>query len=225
MLNNESRVFKTAAYGALAKVGKALSSPRRLEILDLLAQRPLPVDAIARGTGQGVANASQHLQVLKRARVVETRRQGTTVEYRLAPGVAGMLVGLHRLAEARSPELSETRARFFARAEAPEIIELAELTARMEAGTAVLLDVRPAQEFAHAHVPGAHNIPLVELAARAEELPRDTLVVATCRGPLCVFAADAVRMLRATGRQAVRFEAGVSEWVADGGAVESGASS
>lgn len=222
MLNNkiQTRQSKDFVYGAFAEVTKALSSPRRLELLDLLLQGPRPVEGLARAVGQPLANASQHLQVLKRARVVETERRGTTIEYRLAPAVADVFVALRRLAEARNPALPPARERLHG--DALETIDRASLQAGLAAGGVTLIDVRPAGEYAHAHLPDALSMPIDELEARIDELPEDALVVATCRGPYCVFAADAVRILRRHGRRAVRFEDGPGEWSADGGTLITG---
>ncbi len=218
MLNTESpRQFKQAAYGGLADVTKALGSPRRLELVDLLVQGPRPVESLARATAQPIASASQHLQVLKRARLVETERQGTTIEYRLAPGVAGVLVALRRLAHARSAELRETTDSFF---EDTGTIDRERLTALLREGAAMLVDVRPTAEYEQAHLPGARSIPVETLAERLAELPADRLIVACCRGPYCTFAGDAVRLLQARGFRAARFEDGVAEWSADGGTLE-----
>lgn len=214
-----SREYKSQVYGAFAQVTKALGSPRRLELLDLLLQGPRSVDALAAGTGQPLASTSQHLQVLKRARVVDTRRLGTRVEYRLAPGVAPVFVALRRLAQDRSPDLQVAQRDFYARAGAPDRIARADLVERLASGDVTLLDVRPPGEFAAGHIPGAVNIPVHDLDQRVHELSTGTLVVATCRGPYCTFAADAVRLLRGHGLAAVRFEQGVGEWVADGGAL------
>jgi len=221
MLNSkiEPRAFKDEAYGAFAGVTRALSSPRRLELLDLLIQGPLGVEALARAVDQPTANTSQHLQALKRSRLVETERRGTRIEYRLAPGVADVFVALRRLAAARSPDLQRATERFYLSAGAPEIIDPASLKARLAAGGVTLIDVRPAAEYANGHIPGALSLPLGALPARLEELPGDGLVVVTCRGPYCVFAADAVRLLRGSGREAVRFEDGVADWRYDGGAI------
>ncbi len=219
MLNNriDSRAFKTEIYGAFAAVTKAIGSPRRLELLDLLAQGPRSVEALAKGTAQSVAGTSQHLQVLRRAGVVQTERHGTTIEYRLAPGVADVLVGVRRVAGSLSPAMVAIKERHFAALDAPEVISSVDLRARLADGTAVLLDVRPAEEFAHGHIAGATSIPIEDLGSRLEEVPSDRLVVATCRGPFCVFAADASQILRQSGREAVRFGLGVSDWVFDGG--------
>jgi len=224
MLNNSSseRRFKDDAYGAFAAVTKSLSSPRRLELLDVLAQRPWSVDALAAQVGQPVANVSQHLQVLRRAGLVEPRRQGTRIRYSVAPGVTDVLAALRHLAEARSAELARTRQAWFQGVGAAEAIGRDVLRRRLAAGTAVLVDVRAPDEFAHAHVPGARNLPLDTLADRLDELPDDLLVVAMCRGPFCVFSARAVRLLEQAGRQAVRLDEGVAEWRLAGGSLASG---
>lgn len=208
-----SRALKDRAYEAFASVTKVLSSARRLELLDQLAQRPHHVESLAKAVGQPIGNTSQHLQVLKRARVVETTRHGTSIEYRLAPGVVEVFVVLRRLAEARSPELLQVKRDFFDDEDA--VIDGPALQRGLAEQRVLLLDVRPRAEFEHDHVEGSRSVPIDELAARIDELPSDLLIVATCRGPYCTFAADAVRMLRASGRRAVRFEGGVGEWRVD----------
>jgi rhodanese-related sulfurtransferase len=224
MLNNKtsSRPYKDAVYGRFAETTRALGGARRLELVDLLVQGPRTVDALARATEQPIASASQHLQVLRRAHLVETRRLGRQIEYRLAPGVADVLVALRRLAQARDPALAEAQRRYYADRDAPETIDAAALRRRMADGSVVLVDVRPAAEYRAAHIAGARSIPLAELDGALHTLPTDTLIVATCRGPYCVYAADAVRTLRAAGHEAVRFEDGVAEWAADGGPLATG---
>lgn len=224
MLNERisARQYKDDVYDAFAEVTRALSSARRLELLDLLVQGPRTVDALAKATEQPVASASQHLQVLRRSALVETRRIGRRVEYRLAAGVAGTLAQLRRLAHDRSPRLAQTQRDFYEAADAPQTIDGPALRRRMAEGTVLLVDVRPAAEYRAAHIAGARSIPLGDLEAALSDLPVDTLLVATCRGPYCVFAAEAVRTLRAAGRPAVRFEDGVAEWAADGGALRTG---
>ena len=227
MLNNktELRAFKDAAYTAFAAVTRALSSPRRLELLDLLIQGPLTVEALARAVEQPTANTSQHLQALKRSRLVMTERSGTHIAYRLAPGVADVFVALRRLATAHSPELQQVIGAFYQGAEAPETIDRAALMARLAGGEVTLIDVRPAREYVSGHIPGALSMPLDALSERLDEglgVPGEGLVVVTCRGPYCVFAARAVRLLRGAGRAAVRFEDGVAEWRCDGGALATG---
>lgn len=212
MLNTRTaREFKGAAYAGLAAVGKALGSPRRLELVDLLVQGPRSVEALAAATAQPLASASQHLQVLKRSRLVEAERQGTRIDYRLAPGVSEVLVALRRLAHARSAELRSTTESFFG---ATPSIGREELTELLRDDRALLIDVRAADEYRHGHLPGARSLPLDELAGRLGELPRDRLIVACCRGPYCTFAADAVQLLAERGFPAARFEEGIAEWAA-----------
>ncbi len=213
MLNKEvdAQAFKDTAYAALAAVAKGLASPRRLALLDLLAQRPFPVEALATQVGQPVANVSQHLQVLRRAGLVDTTRHGTTIEYRLAPGVAEVLGALRSLAQVRSAELARAQ-QAWREQTAVEGIDRATLARRLADGTAVLLDVRAPDEFDHGHHPGARSLPLAELSERLDDLPDDVLIVATCRGPFCTFSAQAVARLQASGRQAMAFEDGPPEW-------------
>jgi ArsR family transcriptional regulator len=220
MLNTQPIRPKDVVYGAFADVTKALSNPGCLELLDLLVQGPREVEALAAGVGRPLAATSQHLQVLKRARLVDTRRRGTHVEYRLAPGVALAFVALRRLAEDRSPALRVAKADLHG--DAADTIAPDALRALLARGEAVLLDVRPAEEYAHAHLPGALSIPSDELEARLDEIPPVPLVVAVCRGPYCTFAARAVSLLRRRGRDAVRFEQGVADWVLDGHALHAG---
>ncbi|MCP4803788.1 MAG: metalloregulator ArsR/SmtB family transcription factor [Proteobacteria bacterium] len=217
MLNNDvhPRAFKNDAYAAFADIAKSLASPRRLELLDVLVQGPRPVEGLARATGMSMASTSQHLQVLRRAHVVETERDGTTIHYGIAPGVIEVFVALRRLAESRSADLAQAKTRFYG-TEAIDREDLLQLLAR---DRVTLIDVRPVSEFEQGHIEGAQNVPIEELAERIDELPRDRLVVATCRGPYCVFADDAVQMLTRRGYVAQRFEDGVAEWAIDGGSI------
>ena len=208
------RTFKRDAYTAWAEVTKALGSDRRLELVELLLQRPHRVDELAARVQQPMANVSGHLRVLRKARLVLTQRRGTAIHYRLAPGVADVVVALRRLALDRSPVLNDAVERYFA--DAPETIPSDELQDLLAQGRATLVDVRPHDEYVEAHIPGAVSIPLPELFDRADELP-DGLLVATCRGPFCTYAATAVRTLREAGREAVRFEQGPADWAFDGG--------
>jgi rhodanese-related sulfurtransferase/DNA-binding transcriptional ArsR family regulator len=219
MKNKNPRDFKDQVWKGFAEVTKALGNPKRLELVDLLVQRPRSVEGLATALGAAVGNTSQHLQVLKRARVVQTTRSGTTITYALADGVSEVFVALRRLADSRSDALARSRT-FFEEAR----ISRAELEQRLASGTAVVVDVRPRDEFDHGHIADALSIPIEELTDRLDQIPRGLLVVATCRGPYCVFAEDAVRILKADGRDAVRFEDGVAEWAADGGHI-AGASS
>ena len=217
MQSNESspdRTFKLAAYTAWADVTKALGSYRRLELLELLLQRPHRVDELVARTGRPLPTISQHLGVLRRAGLVLTQRRGTAIHYRPAPGVAEAVVAVRRLALGRSSALQEAVEHYYA--DAPETIPGPELQDLLAAGRATLVDVRPNDEYVEAHIPGAVSIPLPELLDRVDELP-DGLLVATCRGPFCTYAATAVRVLREAGREAVRFEQGPADWAYDGG--------
>lgn len=219
----EPRAFKTAAYEQVARVGKALSSPTRLELLDLLAQGPKSVEVLARECGQTVANTSQHLQTLRSARLVEVDRHGVQMIYRLAdPIVEAMVVALRTVASARILEIADVTRRFETERGSLEAVDQADLLVRVRAGEVTVIDVRTAEEYASGHLPGALSVPVAELEARLTELPVDRRIVAYCRGPWCVFALDAVRTLQSRGLDAVRLEAGVSEWRARGWAVEAG---
>ncbi|HEV2378497.1 MAG TPA: metalloregulator ArsR/SmtB family transcription factor [Terriglobia bacterium] len=218
------RSFKDAVYGQLARAGKALSSPKRLELLDLLSQSPRTVEALAKEASTTVANASQHLQVLHAGGLVEAEKQGRFVCYRLADESVGRFLRTFRLlAEDRLAELERMKQRFFAGFGGAEAVDEATLLDRARQGQAIVLDVRPNSEYHSAHLEGAISIPLEELENRLSELPRDTDVVAYCRGPYCVLAAEAVRLLRGHGFAAHRLEASVYDWEARGLRVVRGA--
>lgn len=225
MRSLRSRSLKNAAYEQLARIGKAMASPKRLELLDLLGQSPRTVEELAELAGLSVANASQHLQVLRAARLVDAEKRGLFVLYRLAAEDVGCFVAeLRRFAEARLVELREIVRDFFSAGagDAAEPVPMEEVARRLRAGEAVLVDVRPAEEFAAGHIAGALSVPLPELQHRLRELPRHKEIVAYCRGPYCVMAADAVNLLRRRGFRAVRLDAGVLEWRARRGKVEPG---
>ncbi|AEA26512.1 Rhodanese-like protein [Pseudonocardia dioxanivorans CB1190] len=203
---------KTELFEQLARVGKALGSGKRLELLDLLAQGPRSVADLAAVARLELTTASSHLQALKRAGLVTTTRHGTTIEYALAgDDVAALWLALREVAARRVADVRPAAAAYLG-PEDTEEIDRAELLRRVSAGTAIVLDVRPAPEYAAAHIPGAVSIPLDELAGRLEEIPADQEVVAYCRGALCVFSHDAVRLLAARGRRAVRLVDGFLEW-------------
>lgn len=205
-----ARTFKNAAYAQLAEVGKALSSPARLEILELLAQAPRTVEVLAGELEQSVANTSHHLQVLKRAQLVHAAREGLHVVYSLAGAdVGALLAQLHAVAAGHLAALEQLSRGFFHDPEGLEPLDRDTLLARLRAGDAVLLDVRPAREFAAGHLPGARSVPLAQLESRLCELPRDRTIVAYCRGPFCTFSAEAARRLRALGFDARRTELSV----------------
>jgi rhodanese-related sulfurtransferase/DNA-binding transcriptional ArsR family regulator len=203
---------KAELFDQLARVGKALGSGKRLELMDLLAQGSRSVADLAATAGLGVTTASAHLQTLKQAGLVATSREGTTVRYRLADtDVAALYAQLRTVAAAHLPDVAAAR-RGYLGSDDTEQIDRDELLRRARAGEVVVLDVRPAPEYAAGHIPGAVSIPIDELPQRLAELPDDVEVVAYCRGPYCVFAHDAVRILTAQGRRAVRLSDGMLEW-------------
>jgi rhodanese-related sulfurtransferase len=205
-----TRPFKDAAYGHLAEVGKALGSPARLEILELLAQAPRTVEVLAGEIHQSTANTSHHLQALRRAHLVTRSRSGSHVAYALAgPDVAMLLVQLQAVAGRHVAGLERLSRDFFADRDGLEPVDGAELLARLHAEDVVLIDVRPEHEFAAGHLPGALSIPLPELEARLSDLPRDRPIVAYCRGPFCALSAEAARRLRDHGFSARRTDASV----------------
>lgn len=218
------RVRKDALYEQLASVGKALASPRRLELLEALAQAPRTVEALARAIDLSVANASAHLQVLRQAGLVVTRKDGTRVWYRLAgDDVTELLVTLQTIAGERVPGIERAARDYLGEeddGDASEPVSRKELTERIERGDVVVVDVRPAEEYAAGHIPGAESVPIDELAERLDELPDDVEVVAYCRGPYCVLSSQAVGLLREHGRSARRLADGLPEWSVAGLPVE-----
>jgi rhodanese-related sulfurtransferase len=211
-----ARRFKDSIFEEFARIGKATASPKRLELLDLLAQAPRTVEALAEQANLTIANASQHLQVLRGARLVEAEKRGLFVTYRLAEGVLAFHVALRHLGEARYAEVHATTRALVTERGSVEAVDAEALLARALSGEVTVLDVRPVEEFAAGHLPTARSIPIHELRARIEELPRDSEVVAYCRGPYCVFAVDAVRILRDEGFVAHRLEQGPPDWRAAG---------
>lgn len=218
-----NRQFKDAIYEQLGRIGKAVASPRRLELLDLLCQGPRTVEVLARAVDQSLANTSQHLQVLRRARLVEAERDGVLVRYRLADEmVCSFFRSLQRLAEARLAEVERVTREFLEERGSMEPVDQDTLLERMRRGEVTVLDVRPAEEYRAGHIPGALSVPMNELEGRLAELPHDREVVAYCRGPYCVLAIEAVALLRKRGFDAVRLEDGVPDWRARGLPVATG---
>jgi rhodanese-related sulfurtransferase len=206
-----SRDAKRVLFEAIALVGKAFASPRRLELLDLLAQAPRSVEELARASGQSTANASQHLQALHAAGMVTRTREGTRVRYALAGEEALRLwLALRDASAARLAEVERAAHEYLG--EDVETIGREDLRERLARGDVVLVDVRPPEEFAAGHIEGARSIPLPELERRLAELPADREIVAYCRGPFCAFAHEAVRRLNDAGRSASRLEEGWPEW-------------
>jgi rhodanese-related sulfurtransferase len=215
--------FKTAIYEQIARIGKAASSPARLEVLDLLSQAPRTVEAIARQIGQSVANTSHHLLVLRRTGLVEAEKAGTYVTYRLAdPLVVAFVLQLRTLAHARLAEIDRLSQDFLVQRGGLEAVDDGELLRRVKDGAVTIIDVRPREEFEAGHIPGAISMPLTELTKRVRDLPKNREVVAYCRGPYCVMALDAVEILRKRGFRAHRLEHGVVEWQARGERVRTG---
>ena len=211
------RRFKDAIYEQLARVGKAVSAPKRLELLDLLCQGPRTVEALAEQAAMSVANASQHLQVLRAARLVEAEKKGLYVEYRLADDeVCRFFMALRGLAETRLAEVDRVARAYFESRGAMEAVAGDELLRRVRKGEVTVVDVRPPEEYRAGHIPGAISIPVEELEARLGELPAGREVIAYCRGPYCVMAVEAVELLREKGFEAHRMEQGVADWRARG---------
>jgi rhodanese-related sulfurtransferase len=215
------RAAKTALFDAFARAAKALASGRRIELLDVLANGERTVEALAGEVGLSVANASQHLQILRRAGLVASRRAGTSVHYRLAgPDVFELWRTLRALAASRLAEVERLAAAYLGARDELEPVTREELARRLQDGDdLVVLDVRPAAEYVAGHLPGAVSIPLAELRRRLAELPADREIVAYCRGPYCAFAHEAVELLREAGLAARRLEDGLPEWRAAGLAV------
>ncbi len=209
--------LKKAVYGQLARIGKAVASSPRLELLDLLCQGPRTVEALAREAGLSVANTSQHLRVLHAARLVDARKEGLFVTYRLADQqVCEFYRALRTLAESRLAEIEAIVRQFNDGRESMEAVKKRALLERVRRAEVSVLDVRPPEEYRAGHIPGAVSIPLKELRSHLSKLPRGREIVAYCRGPYCVLAVKAVKLLRARGFRAVRMELGVPEWRAEG---------
>jgi rhodanese-related sulfurtransferase/DNA-binding transcriptional ArsR family regulator len=210
-------------YQHLARIGHALGSAARLALLDLLTQGPRTVEALAEEAGLALANASQHLRVLRQARLVEAQKRGVFVTYRVADdGVADFLGTLRRLGEHRLAEVQQIARAFVEKRGSFEAVDKQRLLERIRAGEVTLLDVRPVEEYLAAHIAGAVSLPLKEMETRVAGLPQDREIVAYCRGPYCVFAAEAVARLRSRGFRAVALSDGVAEWRALGLPVAAG---
>src|SRR3990172_4666394 len=217
------RTFKDSLYEQFARIGHALSTPKRLELLDLLGQGERSVEVLAREANLTVPNASQHLKVLRSARLVDSRRDGPYVYYTLADSAVWRLwAALRELGELRLTEIGEL-VRSLAIGEGLELVDRPTLWRLAQDGQVVVLDVRPAAEYEAGHIPGAVSIPLDDLEQKLSEIPRDQPVVAYCRGPYCVLAVQAVELLRQRGFSARRLQDGFPEWREDGFPVEAAA--
>lgn len=207
------RHLKDLLYQEFARIGKSLSSPKRLEILDILSQGPKSVDALAKSTDMSVANVSQHLKTLFNARLVKFSKEGNFVIYELADEViAKFLTTLHALSEKQLIQVQQIKEEFFNEHLGIEGVTLVDLVTRMDKGEVLLLDVRPKEEFEQAHIPGAVSMPIKELEDQLATLPTHVDIVAYCRGPYCLMSAEAVKMLTAKGIKAFRLEEGVLDW-------------
>ncbi len=211
-MKNPNRVFKDTIYEQFARIGKAVSSPRRLELLDLLCQGPRTVEVLAKESGLTIANASQHLQVLRAARLVDADKEGLYVVYRLADErVCEFFRSMRLLAESRLAEVEQIKRRFLAGRDGMTPVDREKLLRLMREEAVTVLDVRPSVEYNAGHIAGALSIPLKALQQRLSDLPRDQEIVAYCRGPYCVLSVMAVEMLRAQGFNAVRLEEGIQD--------------
>lgn len=207
------RNLKDLLYHEFARIGKSLSSPKRLELLDLLSQGPKSVEALSKGTSMSVANVSQHLQILSGSRLVNYTKKGNYVIYELADkSVSDVLASLHNLSERQFVEFQQIKQEFLNNKFGVDGVSLSELKERMEKGKVLLLDVRPKEEYEEAHIPGAISMPIEELRVKLSSLPPDYDVVAYCRGPYCLLSVEAVELLKERGIHAYRLEESVHEW-------------
>ena len=222
-MKSPGREFKNAIYDQFSRIGKAVSSPKRLELLDLICQGEKTVETLSRETGLTMANTSQHLQTLKAARLIKAEKEGLYVKYRLADKmVCEFFRSLRVLAEHRLAEVDMIKRRFLEGKEGMEPVNREDLLKRVIKGDVTVLDVRPVEEFRAGHIPGALSVPLDQLREILAQLPADQEIVAYCRGPYCVLAVKAVEVLREQGFNAIRLEESVQDWSAMGLAVEIG---
>jgi rhodanese-related sulfurtransferase/DNA-binding transcriptional ArsR family regulator len=218
------RAFKDRLYAQFARVGKAFANPYRLELLELLAQSERTVESLATETGASMANISQHLQALRAAGLVESRKQGLFVHYRLSdPSVSVLLTSLRTVAARQLADLDRIVQEHFGDRSDPEPVSMKELLVRMHAGEVVVLDTRPGSEYAAGHIAGAISVPLDELKTWLKGLPKEKAFVAYCRGPYCIYADRAVEALTKRGYRAQRLLDGFPEWKSAGLPVETGA--
>ena len=216
-MKNTGRQVKDALYTQVARIGKAVCSPKRLELIELLCQGEKPVERLAAEAEISLKLVSAHLKELRLAHLVATRREGKNIFYRLtSEAVADFWVAIRTLAEDRLLELRAALAKIAEHANELQPVGRDELLAQAREGAVVVLDVRPESEFSAGHLPFAQSMPLAELQKRLAELPHDKPVVAYCRGPFCLMAVEAVALLRQAGFQAIRLEDGVAEWRASG---------
>jgi rhodanese-related sulfurtransferase/DNA-binding HxlR family transcriptional regulator len=215
------REIKNHLYEQVARLGKAIASPKRLELIELLCQGEKPVEVLAAQAEISVKLVSSHLKELRLAHLVETRKDGKHVYYRLASdSVADLWVTLRTEAEERLVELQVALASLVSHGDDLESLDRNAILKKAKSGAVLVLDVRPQEEYDAAHLPHARSLPIDELKKRLAELPKDTLVVAYCRGPFCLMAKDAVELLRKEGYRAMHLTDGVAEWRAQGLPIE-----
>jgi rhodanese-related sulfurtransferase len=220
-MSNQRRFLEEAIFEQFARIGKALSSPKRLEILYLLSQSERTVESLARAASLSVANTSQHLQRLKQSRLVKEVREGVHIHYHVAdPSVIGLWLELRSVAKRQLAEMEQALDAYRYRRYEFEKISVYELQTRLSNGDVTLIDVRPQEEYRAGHLPGAISIPLSELEPRVGEIPRDKAIVVYCRGPYCIYSDEAIEILVEQGFTATRLEEGVVEWQQYGYAVE-----
>jgi len=220
------REFKGQLFEQFARVGKSLSNGRRLEILELLAQGPHTVEQIAGKVNLSVANASQHLQILRKSNLVTVKREGLYARYSLASNdVLRLWISMRRLGEKHLADVRQLVENYLSSREELEPISCEDLLKKLKEKSVFMLDVRPREEYEAGHIAGARSVPLTELKTRLREIPTKRDVVAYCRGPYCVFADEAVSILAERGYRALRFEEGFPEWKSRGLAVETGSDS
>lgn len=209
----DERNLKDLLYQEFARIGKSLSSPKRLEILDLLGQGPKSVENLAKSTAMSIANVSQHLKTLHNSRLVSYRKEGNYVIYDIADeSIADFINSLHRLSEKQYIQIQKIKKDFLDADADMDEVSFTELNDRMSKGEVLLLDVRPGEEYENAHIPGAISIPVEELEDKLSSLPSDLDVVAYCRGPYCLMSVKAVEILKSKGINAHRFEKSVQDW-------------
>lgn len=209
----EPREFKELVYGQLAQIGKALSSPRRFELLDYLSQGPKSVERLAKETKMSVANTSQHLQTLLKAKLVTFNKDGNFVYYELAnENLVAVLDSIKYLSEVQFSDLTYRRKDYIEQNKKIEVVQLIDMLEQVQNGEAVLIDVRPEDEYKNQHISGSLSIPIESLEEHLSSLPKDKKIIAYCRGPYCLFATQAVETLTSLGYEAYRIEEGVHEW-------------
>jgi rhodanese-related sulfurtransferase len=220
---NPNRRFKDTIYEQFSRIGKAVSSPKRLELLDLVCQGPRTVEVLAKESGLTVANTSRHLHILRGASLIESQKEGLYVTYRIAdPAVCEFFRSMRLLAEKRLADVEQITRRFLHGRKGLEAVDREELIERVRRKSVTVIDVRPIEEYRAGHIPGAISLPLKELQSRLFEFSKKKEIVAYCRGPYCVLAIQAVETLHAKGYRAVRLEDGVQDWRARGFAIETG---